>query len=268
MQALLNRRSIRSFAGIRFDEQTMRSIQKIPETIKVLYSNNCMKYEWLDCREQTSANRWLGIFQLRIIPDYFLIPSIVGNQSMLLDFGFRVEQIVIGLWQMGIGSCFIGSIHQEGHIKRTFGFNDESRVPSILVFGKPAATKNEIVKTRPRKSFEKLILNYAQAKPMLKVPPYRELLSAARSAPSAINSQPWRFNIYEKKIEVFPYYKNPMQKLLHNSGYVMHDIGVCMANIEMAAEALRLRGEWIMGLNENLDSTNVNLNWSASFKFL
>jgi nitroreductase len=72
------------------------------------------------------------------------------------------------------------------------------------------------------------------------------ILAAARSSPSAVNAQPWRFLWHENELHLFVKRYNP--KYGHGPGqsYRYYDGGICMANIKIALNALGMRGEWII----------------------
>ena len=62
----------------------------------------------------------------------------------------------------------------------------------------------------------------------------KEILEAARLAPSSLNSQPWRFVVYENRIHVFS--KKPLhdKKLLNR--FQEMNFGIMLANVMVAAE--------------------------------
>ena len=67
----------------------------------------------------------------------------------------------------------------------------------------------------------------------------RNIIEAARLAPSAINRQPWGFNIENDGITVFVRIRGPdfnVSKRL--------DCGIAMLHLEITAGSLGIKGKW------------------------
>ena len=64
----------------------------------------------------------------------------------------------------------------------------------------------------------------------------REILEAARLAPSALNGQPWRFVVYENRVHVF--LKKSAEHRSLWSPHTEFDMGVMLANMNVAAEEI------------------------------
>ena len=143
-----------------------------------------------------------------------------------MNAGYIMQQISLYLFSKGVGSCFQGMGHlkgrnaKEGHAMRHPDGNwiSESR------YGAESGRCQ-------RESMEDLCA--------VKEPPRRfvkEFLEVARLAPSAFNSQPWRFVVYENRVHVFSKQTVAHRRLLGK--YNEFDFGIMLANIMIAAEQL------------------------------
>jgi len=264
---ILSRRSIRTYSGYIFTNEELETLHKITDSTKGLFQPNKMQSRWVNCKEDQNASKWLGIFRFRIKPDYLLIPAITGEKSPLLDFGYRMEQIAVNFWRFGAGTCFIGSLHQENEIINAFNFSKDARVPAFLVFGKPKNSINTLISTRNRKPINDLVINLQSAKKLLDLTPYRQLVEAGQSAPSAVNFQPWRFQVNKNEIMILSEPANSRLRLTPNADYALHDVGLCIANIDMAAEVLGLNGKWFFEDFENDEYRDTTSHIIGCFQF-
>ena len=64
----------------------------------------------------------------------------------------------------------------------------------------------------------------------------RQIITAARLAPSGMNNQPWRFVVYKNRIHIFTRKNVLLYKIMDANNMI--DIGVMMANLLVAAEEL------------------------------
>jgi nitroreductase len=82
------------------------------------------------------------------------------------------------------------------------------------------------------------------------------LITAARLAPSAVNTQPWRFLWRQGELSLFVRHYNPKYGRNAGQAYRFYDAGICMANIKLAMQALEMRGCWILYEKNGLDIPN------------
>jgi nitroreductase len=167
--------------------------------------------------------------------------------------GFRVEQITVRLTQLGIGSCYIGSLAREDEVRERFGLPERARIGAFLAFGYPATnllgrTFNTAVRriagATDKLPLERIFYHGTFDNPA--APPHHlvDLMEAARCAPSAANAQPWRFLWRDDELYLFVQRSNRRYGDGPNADYRYYDGGICMANVALALGAAGTEGQW------------------------
>ena len=143
-----------------------------------------------------------------------------------MNAGYIMQQISLYLFSKGVGSCFQGMGHLKGEMPK-----EGMRCVILMAIGYPKVDMVRNQEDAKRESMEDLCA--------VKEPPRRfvkEFLEVARLAPSAFNSQPWRFVVYENRVHVFSKQTVAHRRLLGK--YNEFDFGIMLANIMIAAEQL------------------------------
>ena len=142
-----------------------------------------------------------------------------------LNAGYILEQISLYMTSKGIGSCFLGMT------KAPKKKEEDLHFVIGMAFGIP---KGEAVRhdyEANRLSMDELCVFKEKPKAWV-----NEILEAARLAPSSLNSQPWRFVIYENRIHVFS--KKPTSTGKSWGKFNEFNFGVMLANISITAEEI------------------------------
>ncbi|HAA85132.1 MAG TPA: hypothetical protein DCE14_02140 [Kosmotogaceae bacterium] len=108
----------------------------------------------------------------------FLHAEVKQVPDELVCYGFQREEIVIGLTRMGFDTCWQASA--------------TNKAPVRILLGKSAGENAfaEMFFKKGRKPLDSFLVRRERFTPELK-----EVLEAAILAPSALNRQPWRFEI-------------------------------------------------------------------------
>ena len=202
---------------------------------------------------ESPSGKALGGFGRIMKPPYFFAPHISGGTDSLVDLGFRTQQIVLEMWNKGIGSCYVGCAHRLSRVKQLLGISDHARIISFVIFGKPDTNQSLriyqkisqfIARSKKRMSFEELFIDDKLPALFKKEIILKNILEAGRQAPSATNSQPWRFEYKNDRFVIFAHQKKLANIYDLQQGYSFHDTGICMANMSMAAKAHGKKIKW------------------------
>ncbi len=254
--AILNRRSVRRYDRIGLDEVVIEQVYHLIESAEPLIPENHFDIRHHDGmlvdRDFISS---MGAYGYIISPPHAIAPYIIGNHYPLVDLGYRVEQIVVRLTGLGIGTCYIGTLYREQDNRARLDLPVNSRCGALLVFGYPTSsttgrTLNSLMRSVPRGN-TRLPLNVLFHQGSFDHPAHPPddllpILSAARASPSAVNAQPWRFLWYEGELHIFVKRYNQKYGLGPGQDYRYYDGGICLANIKLAMNAQELEGEWIL----------------------
>ena len=250
---LISRHSIRRYKHDLLGEKDLSIINKFPKVIESLDSKNQFNVKIYEYHPETIAGRALGGFGRIMDPPYFLAPFITGNFHSLTDLGFRTQQLVLDLWNRGIGSCYVGCAHKQNRVKQLLDLVDEKKIISFVVFGLPDENQSlrlyqkisqYFTRSKNRLSYEELFLDHRFPEFLMKDNLFIKILEAGRFAPSATNTQPWRFDVHKNQFAIFAHQKSIANIYDLEQGYSLHDTGICMANMSKAAWALGKAIHW------------------------
>jgi nitroreductase len=254
-EAILARRSVRRYDARPLDAATLGRVRQIVDTTCPLVAANHLYVAWRDDLIRQDLAAVLGGYGRLITPPHALAPYIVGDRHALTDLGYRVEQIVVRMAALGIGSCYIGTLPKEDAVRAMLGIPTGGRIGALLVFGRPSSTVggqavNNLIRSAlggdrepdlTRIFFHNNLDNPAHPPDVL-----RPLVLAAARAPSACNAQPWRFVWHADQLWLFVTRHNPKYGGGPSEQYCLYDAGIAMANVMLAMEARGISGTWQM----------------------
>ncbi len=259
-EAILARQSVRRYDQAQLDPEVMAAVDEIVGDARPLVHGNLFHQIEVDVENEDFSA--LGGYGRFVTPPHYLVPYIQGDDHLLADLGYRLEQIAVRLARIGVGSCFIGALHREDEVRRRFGLPAGARVAAFLIFGRPATGLvgrglNTAVHTLSggggRMAVNRVFFADSFDQPSSPPAAIEKLVEAGRAAPSAVNAQPWRFLWREGRLHLFVTREN---RRYGGQPYHLHDGGLCMANVALALEALGLSGRWIMyeGMESDIPS--------------
>ncbi len=221
-EAIFSRKSIRHFKQEPLEWSIIADLLEYANKLPMLTNDVAVEFKLVSNIEAKQG--FYGPFNVKA--PYYLCISSEEKEDYMLNAGYLLQQVNLYLTAKGIGTCFLVAYPGSG-LKATMKY----KYVLALAFGN---TKSKLT----RDSFEakrlpedEIIVYKEEVTPDIK-----QVLAAARLAPSAFNSQPWRFVVYQNRIHVFAK-KNPLiaKALDYNK---MIDMGVMMANLLLAAEEL------------------------------
>ncbi|MCJ7624767.1 MAG: nitroreductase family protein [Anaerolineaceae bacterium] len=137
-EAFLTRTSKRRYEKQSLGEDVLAQLPSIISRITPLIYEN--KFDTLIQNVETGENLAdkVGGYGRIVNPPHYLVPYLVGEHHTLVDLGCRVQQIVIRLTAMGIGTCYLGCIQRQDEVRRTHNLPDDAEIGAFLIFGKPS----------------------------------------------------------------------------------------------------------------------------------
>lgn len=111
--------------------------------------------------------------------------------------GYLMEQMVLYMTAKGLGTCYLGSVQPAQKVR------GGKRCLMMVAFGYPEGKLYRESPLAKRLPLNELCIFKEEAGEQMKT-----ILRAARLAPSAMNTQPWRFRLFRPNLCVRP--KNPL----------------------------------------------------------
>ncbi len=171
--------------------------------------------------------------------------ALIGNMertSVQEEVGYTGEGIVLEATSLGLATCWVG-LFKKTNADSLVELQTNERVLAVVPVGYApgSATLEEKLltgfgHTHKRVPMEKLVSGLS----LEKAPEWaRMAVQAARLAPSAMNRQPWGFQIGEDSITVYIRTRGP-----HLTVSKRLDCGIAMIHIEAAAGYNGVKGLW------------------------
>jgi hypothetical protein len=260
-QAIVSRHSTRRFRDEALSDEILRQIDDIAAHVQPLTKENRFRVMRRDVLSGEDLVAAMGGYGRLISPPHFLMGYIIGERAPLVDLGYRMEQIAVRLAQIGINSCFIGSLGRETDVRVRFHLNREARTGAFLIFGYPAEsvtgrTLNAVIRTAARATRKQTAGNVFHDgsfdQPCTPPKELSKIVEAGCQAPSANNTQPCRLLWHDETMYLFVKKENARYGKAVTQDYRYFDAGAYMANITMAMEAQDLLGEWELLKTSNL----------------
>jgi len=251
--AILARRSVRRYEERPVSQAVFDAIRECESDIEPLEPGLGFRYSIAHATVDTDITSLLGAYGRIISAPHVLVPTIEDDRHALVDFGFRVEQLVIQLTRLGLGSCWVGALPREAKAAERFEIPTGWRIPALIAFGYPATGIGGAVNSlihigvgaqRPL-DFGKFVSSGTYGQPAALSGLQTNLLDALRRAPSAGNARPWRVILRANRMfycvdTAVGFYRT------YKVDYPLVDAGIGMANVALAFKALKQARPWTL----------------------
>ncbi|NLC32235.1 MAG: hypothetical protein GX781_02945 [Clostridiales bacterium] len=141
------------------------------------------------------------------------------TENVLLNAGVCAEALVLEMTSQGLGSCWVQANFRRSEVD--IPLSSREKILAVIPYGH--ASTDENVSARKRKPLKSLCLDTPDTWPNWAF----QAAEAVRSAPSALNSQPWRFS----------YSGNTLR--LSGRGFGNVNFGIAALHIECALHELQ-----------------------------
>lgn len=155
-------------------------------------------------------------------PHYLLFFS-EKKKGYLENAGYMLQQMDLYLSSMELGTCWLGMA------KPTSGFENVSSLPYVIAMavGAPAEPVHRTTEEQYKRKLKVEICSTTH---------HGDMIEAARLAPSATNSQPWRFRTTRSAIHAYRVNVSLLKAWLYERMNKI-DMGIALCHLELAAEA-------------------------------
>jgi len=265
--ALMTRRSVRRYRPEPLPDAVLDRIRALPDGIQPLIPENEFHVDVRkDMRVDRSMLRAFGAYGAVVNPPHALIPYISGARRPLVDWGYRTQQLMIGITRLEIGSCYIGVVGRQPSVRRRLDLPHNAHLGALLIFGQPLRSLTETPSDKKRLHIEEISFEGSFDHPASPGENLLPILQAARRAPSAVNTQPWRFLWQDPWLHLFVQRHNRSYLSRATQPYRYVDGGIVMANIHLALQAVGRSGAWAMPSGDDTPDHPSSLEHLASMQ--
>ncbi len=231
---IYGRRSIRKYLNEELQVGILEEIKEASRGVKRLYEDIDMDIHILEdgIRFQSVTKGIIGGWGKIIAPHYIVVTS-EKREGYLENIGFTLEEIVLSLGSLGIGTCFIGRGINQELLKSLLPIKENHEALYALSFGYP---RNE-ESSRKRMLKWKKRMEIAEFASGQLTRTWRHILDTVKMAPVAMNTRPWKFHINDNRVDI---YSMNRKSIFDWGSWEMNRIalGSALYHIYMAAKGL------------------------------
>lgn len=191
--------SVRGYDGRKLSEEQKEQIRNYAAALQNPLGPK-VRIELIE--RSTAANgEKLGTYGIIKGTDLYFGAAVPKDEHALEALGYDVEQLVLHLTHMGLGTCWLGGTFNKGAFAAAMNVSDDEIFPIISPVGYPAEKMRFIekimassTKRERRMPWEELFFDgdFNTALTAENAGEYCRALELVRLAPSAVNKQPWR----------------------------------------------------------------------------
>jgi hypothetical protein len=278
------RKSVRNYTGEMVQPETLKKIDAFIGQLPQSPLGAKVRFQTVAAGDDdVKALKGLGTYGVIKKPAGFVIGAVEKSETGLVDFGYRMEAVVLYLADLGLGSCWLGGSFSKSRFSERIGAAETEIVPCVISFGVPVEKSKAIDKivrkgagSDRRKPFETLFFRTDFTNPLSPVEAgrFKRILEMVRLGPSASNRQPWRI-VWDNQTDVFHFYIQRDKLYTHMlKWFRIHDLpkvdlGIAACHFEMAAKETGFSGQWLKadpGLSELPPNTEYILSWKLEKK--
>lgn len=231
---IYGRRSVRKYLNEELQVGILEEVRETSRGVKRLYEDIDMDIHILEdgIRFQSITRGIIGNWGKIIAPHYIVVTS-EKREGYLENAGFTLEEIVLSLDSLGIGTCFIGRGINQELFKSIVPVKENHEVVFALSFGYPRneeSSRKRMLRWKKRMEVDEFVSGHLTRT-------WRHILDAAKMAPVAMNTTPWKFHINDNRVDIYSMNK---KSIFGRSFSKMNRIalGSALYHIYMAAERL------------------------------
>ncbi len=204
----MGRRSVRTFDGRLLNNEDLKKIEELTSKADNPYGIE-IEYRFLKPEEYGLKSPVLSGETLYLGAKVKRLPQFEEA------FGYSLESIVMGAWDLGIGTVWIGGTMNRSKFEEAMELKDDEVMPCITPLGYPAekmafkeAAMRKGVRADWRYELSEIVYENKPGESLTResLKKYGKAFESVRWAPSAVNKQPWRLIVkdntvyfYEKK---------------------------------------------------------------------
>lgn len=223
-EAIFTRKTVEKFKAEKLTAEELAGIQAHFDHLPGLFGN--IRTEMQILNDDDKVIRHIPVYGRRA--PYYLVFYTEEAPRCQMNIGYLIQHMVLYLCAMGLGSCYLNvSILRKDYRRE----GQDQTAAGIIGFGRSRDSHLRRRGDARRLPLEELCVFKEIPRQWV-----RQLLEAARLAPSVGNAQPWRFVVYDNRIHIFTK-KHQVERFAR---YTLEEqnFGGMLAHILIAAEEL------------------------------
>ena len=236
--AIFSRRSRRKFKKIIMPEDKIEHLFSVCENFRPFPEARAVFVK------KTSDQVYRGFIgsygKIENAPGYVAFIGDMNSSRVQEAVGYTGQGIILEATALELGTCWVGGFFRPEAVDRQIPIAKNERVLAVTPVGIPhdSFSFQEKLMTgfgymHKRKKLNDLVIGTSKLEWM------KTALEAARLAPSAVNRQPWRFNLGNNSISISVDKDRDSYKIARRL-----DCGIAMLHLELGARYSGINGCW------------------------
>ncbi len=237
-RAIFIRHSRRIYTGQFPEEEKMARVEKVCREFRPFAE---ARAELVRFRPDQIFRGLIGQYgRVNEAPCYAAFIGDLSSPHVQEATGYTGEGIILEATTLGLNTCWVGGFFRPEMVKHHVPLQENEKILSVTPIGYAVEKKgfqekslSAFVRSHRRRPLAALV-----DRPISE-PWMEKALEAARVSPSAVNRQPWRFQIKKNEVIVLTDSRrsaSPISKRL--------DCGIAMLHFELGARAAGVSGRW------------------------
>jgi nitroreductase len=203
-----------------------------------------------------SLEGYAGVYGMFTTAPHYIIAVSQEKPGYMENLGFCMERMILAATDMGLGTCWVGSIFNEEKLRMLIpALESNERIVALTPLGyadtSPGAQiAQQLVRWGTdrlgnRKSLSEIASQYIWSVPWEgEDPTMNDILARTRLAPSWDNTQPWHFVVDDRQV-LAAVDRTPQQgNVCAGKPYYRLDGGIAMCHFYLAAQEAGFEGMW------------------------
>lgn len=250
------RKSTRTFLDTPLDPADLARISTyitVPENLIGPFGNRCA-FD-LVIEDEGSEKKKIGTYGVIANAQGYILGGSTKETTRLFDYAYVLENIVLYLTSIGIGTCWLGGRFRKQQAMSQLTLADNEIIPAITPIGysaEHARMKERMMRTflkaRKRKPEDELFFYESFDQPLGdRAGEYQQALHYVKIGPSAQNKQPWRL-VFNTDLSQVHFYI--VSSLAHHPLYMCEpeylDIGIAYNHFEAGIAEYGITGKLVV----------------------
>lgn len=259
-QTIEERISVRSYKKMSLSQQDRDAVMAILKDVEQQKGpfGNAVRFFFVD--NGTTRQTKIGTYGFIKNPPSFIGGVVSNTKEGMIDFGFLMEQVILRLTELGLGTVWLGGTYHRRDFDVELGSNEIIAAISPVGYPTNQSLRERVIrrvaKGDSRKPFDELFFQGTDLKTIDKQHKYHQYLQLIQCAPSASNKQPWRVVVIDDTLHVY------LQRTPNYGNILKFDIQAIDIGIALSHLYLSLFED---GYNPQMKLENPNINMDSEY---
>lgn len=230
--AIFRRKSVRKYSDKDLSKSFLDKLDGYTDDLDKLYDDIAIETHIVEngSKIQNIMSGIIGSYGKIKAPHYMVVTS-EKKEGYLENVGFAIEPVILKLTTAKIGTCWIGGHVPKEELKDILDIKNGHEAVIVISFGRAEDKTLRDKEKAKRKDISEITIGNLEDG-------WKKFIKSARYAPSAVNTQPWRFKTEKDKLHAYSIKRSRFTKMITGDLHLLHriDVGISLSHMKIAAD--------------------------------